>query len=569
MKYTFSEIPFSVPNFKEIKQKFESIDQAIQQASSKEEVLRNYDAYNDLVLEYSTLNSIATIKFYGDLSNEEAKKVYLQFDENNPILDPLSKSINRSLFNSPFKEALKEDLGQRFFELLEFEVKLYNPNIHAETARISQLCTQYEELASKANYSIDDKNYNEMGLMVLKTSGDRSIRKKAMEASTSFFYSNKKEIGDIFSELVKKRHEIAQKSGLQNYHDYSFIYYGRTGYNKQDIEHFRNHVAKHFKPLQERLMEIRKEELKLEQIKYYDLTVLFDSGSPRTYGSNEEKLNHAVEMYDKMSPQTGAVMRMMKEKELFDIDNRPNKLGGGFMSPLSYYKVPYIFTSFGGSSFDYTVLTHEFGHAFQYTHSLQSKYMLMNGPSLDAVETFSMAMEIFAYPYVPMYFKQDSSKFYLDHLKANIGQIINMSFGDEFQQMVYENVDWTDEDRNNAYLAMQQKYTIPADKDHNAYLIEGNDWKSNSHFVTIPFYYIDYGFAISIALQLYQIMKVDYQKALSIYIKLCENSAGLNLMKLIEITGLKSPFEEETIRELAEFLKGEVELAYANFKATK
>ncbi|MBK7959065.1 MAG: hypothetical protein IPK03_13805 [Bacteroidetes bacterium] len=62
-----------------------------------------------------------------------------------------------------------------------------------------------------------------------------------------------------------------------------------------------------------------------------------------------------------------------------------------------------------------------------------------------------------------------------------------MSFGDEFQQMVYENVDWTDEDRNNAYLAMQQKYTIPADKDHNAYLIEGNDWKSNSHFVTIPF----------------------------------------------------------------------------------
>ncbi|MBK7959066.1 MAG: hypothetical protein IPK03_13810 [Bacteroidetes bacterium] len=64
-------------------------------------------------------------------------------------------------------------------------------------------------------------------------------------------------------------------------------------------------------------------------------------------------------------------------------------------------------------------------------------------------------------------------------------------------------------------------------------------------------------------------MKVDYQKALDIYIKLCENSAGLNLMKLIEITGLKSPFEEETIRELAEFLKGEVELAYANFKATK
>ena len=55
----------------------------------------------------------------------------------------------------------------------------------------------------------------------------------------------------------------------------------------------------------------------------------------------------------------------MQDNELFDVESRPGKLSGGYMTSLPTYKAPFIFATWNNTSADVDVLTHECGHAFE------------------------------------------------------------------------------------------------------------------------------------------------------------------------------------------------------------
>ena len=55
----------------------------------------------------------------------------------------------------------------------------------------------------------------------------------------------------------------------------------------------------------------------------------------------------------------------MTEHELFDLDSKKGKAGGGYCTYIPKWRSPFIFSNFNNTSGDIDVLTHEAGHAFQ------------------------------------------------------------------------------------------------------------------------------------------------------------------------------------------------------------
>lgn len=130
---------------------------------------------------------------------------------------------------------------------------------------------------------------------------------------------------------------------------------------------------------------------------------------------------------------------MMTENELMDLVSKKGKQGGGYCTFLNDYKVPFIFSNFNGTSGDIDVLTHEAGHAFQVYESRDFAVPEYNWPTYESAEIHSMSMEFFTWPWMNLFFKEDTDKYKFDHLSSGLLFIPYGVAVDEFQHFVYAN----------------------------------------------------------------------------------------------------------------------------------
>lgn len=63
---------------------------------------------------------------------------------------------------------------------------------------------------------------------------------------------------------------------------------------------------------------------------------------------------------------------------------------------------------------------------------------------------------------------------------------------DDFQRQVYENPDWTPEERKAAWRKLEAEFRPHITFDGIPYLEEGTRWQYQMHIYETPFYYIDY-----------------------------------------------------------------------------
>lgn len=240
----------------------------------------------------------------------------------------------------------------------------------------------------------------------------------------------------------------------------------------------------------------------------------------------------------------------MLEHELMDLVNKPNKAGGGYCTYLSSYKAPYIFSNFNGTSHDIDVLTHEAGHAFQAFRSRNLTVDEYLSPTLEACEIHSMSMEFITWPWMQKYFGAQTDKYKYAHLTHALMFIPYGVAVDEFQHFIYANADATPAERNTAWRNIEKKYLPLRDYDGNEYLEGGGFWQRQMHIYRSPFYYIDYTLAQICAFQFWKKSRENLSVAMKDYITLCDAGGSMSFLKLVELAGLKSPFEETTMQEV-------------------
>lgn len=101
----------------------------------------------------------------------------------------------------------------------------------------------------------------------------------------------------------------------------------------------------------------------------------------------------------------------------------------------------------------------------------------------------------------------------------------------------------------------REKYLPHRNYEGNAYLEQGGFWHKQGHIIASPFYYIDYTLAQLCAFQFWKRSNEDFKSAWSDYLELCQAGGSKSFIKLVELAGLTSPFEDGCISSVI----GEIE----------
>ncbi|MEO6168488.1 MAG: M3 family oligoendopeptidase [Chitinophagales bacterium] len=545
----FSEITYLRPDLEHIRQQMNVLLQAFTKSASAPEQIGVIGTIYKLRAHFETMSNVANIRHTINTSDTFFEKEQDYFDNSYPIYLDLVSEFYKKLLSSSFRKELEERYGQQLFEIARLTLKTFSPEIIEDLQRENELTTEYTKLIAGAEIDFDGQKLNLSSMVPFKLSTDRSIRKAAHEKTDAFFKTNAAELDRIFDDLVKVRHTIALKLGLENFVMVGYMRMCRTDYDATMVKEFRKMVEEKIVPLVSALKERQGKRLGLNKLMYFDELLDYSTGNAKPHGSPDWIVNHAQQMYSELSPETGEFFRYMIDNELMDLVNKPNKASGGYCTFLSESRSPFIFSNFNGTSGDIDVLTHEAGHAFQTFCSRDLGLEEYFFPTSEAAEIHSMSMEFLTWPWMNLFFNGQTEKYKFAHLSHSL---IFLPYGvavDEFQHHIYENPELTSEERNTFWRSLEKKYLPHRVYEDNDFLESGGFWQRQAHIYKHPFYYIDYTLAQICAFQFWIKSTQNRKAAIEDYIRLCKEGGSKSFLKLVAVAGLKSPFDEAAVTE--------------------
>jgi len=549
----FEDLPLKKPSYKSIEKKLVSLISALKEAKDAKEglkVIRSLESYMDKV---QTQITVISIRYSLNTTDPVISKAQDAVDEMMPRVSNLINMWNKVLVKVPFRKELEEKLSPYYFVMIENSLKGFDEKIIPELIEINKLSSQYDRILGSAQIEFRGETYNLSQMGKFAKSLDRETRKEASIKVDEFFQENEKAIGDIYSQLVLLRDTCAKKLGYKNFIELGYLSLGRVDYDAKKVAGYRAQIAREVVPVCQKLYKKQAARLGIpfNKMATFDYNVSFLSGNPTPIGDTAYLVDAATKMYDDMSKESGEFFHFMKDHHLLDLDARPGKAPGGYMTYLPVYKFPFIFSNFNGTEGDVNVLTHEVGHAFQGYLSRNIKPGDFRSPTLESCEIHSMSMEFFAWPYMNLFFGKQDEKYRYSHLSEAIEFLPYGITIDEFQHWVYEHPTATHEERCAAYKEIEGRY-----EPHKHYIDEmpcfghGARWIRQSHVFGTPFYYIDYTLAQVVAFQFLVEMTKNQPKAWKKYVKLCKTGGKYPFVSLLEKNHLRNPFEEGNIHKV-------------------
>ncbi|WP_055667378.1 M3 family oligoendopeptidase [Desnuesiella massiliensis] len=546
----FSEFKYERPCMDQLEKKFDFLFNSFNEANSFEEQDKIMREINNLRREFESMANIVFIRHTIDTKDEFYEKEQNYFNEAIALYQGQVSRYYEILAKSKFRTELEAKWGQQFFNIAELTVKTFSTEIVEDLQLENKLSSEYTKIIASAKIMFEGEERNLSELAPFQLSKDREMRKKAHEARYNFFKDKEGEFDKIYDELVKVRTKIAKKLGFNNFVKLGYARMLRTDFNAAMVTNFRKAVLDYIVPLASKLYEGQRERLELKELKFYDEKLTFLSGNASPKGDVQWIIENGKIMYSELSEDTKEFFNFMLDSELMDLVSKKGKEDGGYCTYISKYKAPFIFSNFNGTSEDIDVLTHEAGHAFQVYSSREFEIPEYNFPTFESSEIHSMAMEFFTWPWMNLFFKEDTNKYKFAHLTENLLLIPYQVLVDEFQHFVYENPEATSEERKSRWRDLEKKYLPHRDYDGNDYLERGGYWHQQSHIFYTPFYYIDYALAQICAFQFWKKSIDNREESWKDYVNLCKEGGSKSFLKLIEVANLDSPFQEESIKTM-------------------
>ncbi|MCD4840143.1 M3 family oligoendopeptidase [Neobacillus sedimentimangrovi] len=552
---SFNDYTYVRPNLEEVKSKFNTALENFKKANTVDEQSKAMNEINKLRNDIGTMFNLCYIRHSIDTNDEFYKAEQDYMDEIGPEIEGLVTKYYQALTTSPFRKELEQKWGAQLFALAEGQLKTFKPEIVPLLQKENRLVTEYTKLVASAKINFEGEERTLAQIDPFIESTDREMRKRASEAKFGFFASHEAEFDRIYDELVKVRTAIAHALGYKNFVELGYYRMMRTDYNADMVANFRQQVKDFIVPIATKLKERQRERLGLDKLKYYDETINYQTGNATPKGNPEWIINNGQKMYKALSEETGEFFQFMQKNGLMDLVAKKGKASGGYCTYIENYKAPFIFANFNGTSGDIDVLTHEAGHAFQVYSSRHFEIPEYYWPTYEACEIHSMSMEFFTWPWMELFFKEETDKYKFSHLSDGL---LFLPYGvsvDEFQHWVYENPEATPKERKLKWREIEQKYLPHKDYDGFEYLENGGFWQRQGHIYSSPFYYIDYTLAQICAFQFWKRSRENWDEAWRDYVKLCKLGGSMSFLKLVEAANLISPFQDGCVQSVV----GEIE----------
>jgi len=542
------------PDIEDTGKRFAELISEFRNAESFEEADKIMDNINISRNDFESMRIIAFINYSNDTNNKSFTDEQDYFDNNTPLFTDFVMEYYKALVESKFRNELSEKYGIHLFEVAEISLKSFSHEIIDDMQKENHLASEYMKLKASAKIIFNGNEVNLQELEPFMESKDRDERHQAFLAYWKFFDDNKDEFDKIFDKLVFLRNDMGVKMGYKNYIELGYARMKRMDYNEEMVSRFRENVKKYIVPLAEKLREKQRMRLGLDKLMVYDLFYQFGSGNPTPKGDPEWIVDQGKTMYDELSPDTREFYDFMFENDLMNVFSRKGKADMGYCEYIPKYKSPYIFANMNGTDDDITVLTHEAGHAFQAYASRNFHFKEYTEPTMESAEIHSMSMEFLTYPWMNLFFKEDTDKFKYSHL---IGSINFLPYGvmvDDFQHWIYNNPSATPGERKTKWREMEKVYMPHLNYGEIDFLENGGRWQKQGHIYESPFYYIDYCLAQICAFQFWSKAihngNGEFKHALEDYIKLCEAGGSKPFLELLKLANLESPFEEGVIKNV-------------------
>lgn len=551
----FNDFKYVRPNMDEVEQTF---NVALEKFKNAANPARQDEAMKEIIAIQRTVDTafnICYIRHTVDTNDEFYKNEQDYLDEIQPLVQGLTTKYYEALVNSKFRTELENKWGKQLFDFAETQIKTFSPEVVEDLQLENKLSSEYTKLVASAKIMFEGEERTLAQLQPFMESKDRGMRKKANEVRFAFYKEHQEKFDELYDQLVKVRTRIAHKLGFKNFVELAYVRLSRTDYNAEMVANFRKQVKEHIVPLAVKLRERQAERIGIDSLKYYDESFSFKTGNAVPKGDPEWIIENGKKMYEELSEETKEFFNYMIDTNLMDLVAKKGKASGGYCTYISDYQAPFIFSNFNGTSGDIDVLTHEAGHAFQVYSSRHYEVPEYNWPTYEAAEIHSMSMEFFTWPWMELFFKEDTDKYKFSHLSE---ALLFLPYGvavDEFQHFVYENPGLTPAERNTAWREIEKKYMPLRDYDGNQYLEEGGFWQRQGHIYTTAFYYIDYTLAQICAFQFWKKSRENHEAAWADYLHLCKQGGSKPFTELVEVANLLSPFEEGTVESVI----GEIE----------
>ena len=503
------------------------------------------------------------IRMTCDTTNEELLQRFQYFaTEIEPKIAPFSNDLNKKLVNSEYVDQLD---GEKYFIYLRGvrkSLELFREeNIPLQT-EIQVEQQKYQSITGSMSVHIGNKEFTLEQAAVFLKDIDRARRREAWEKITARRLQDKDELNQLFDYLRVLRHKVALNAGFENFRDYMFQALGRFDYTPQDCYAFHEAIEREIVPILREQAEKRKEALKLDVLKPWDLDVDV-SGKPalKPFKSGDELIEKSIQCFSNINSYLGERLEIMKDNALFDVESRKGKAPGGYNYPLSETGAPFIFMNSANTFRDLTTMVHEGGHA---VHTFLTADLELNDfkhcPS-EVAELASMSMELISMDNWDVYFdnEEDLKRAKRDQLFDVLKTLPWVAVVDQFQHWIYTNPDHTDAGRTTAWMEIYEPFGAGFADWIGNQEAEANLWQKQLHIFEVPFYYIEYGMAQLGAIAVWKNYRENPEKGLQQYLDALKLGYTKTIKEIYETAGIRFDFSAGYVKELAEFVKAEMD----------
>jgi oligoendopeptidase F len=504
------------------------------------------------------------IRMTCDTANKELEEAFNFFYlEIQPQIQPYSDVLNKKLVDSPFVSSLDQDTYFTYLRNVKKNIELFREANIPIQAEINVLQQQYGQIAGKMMVEIDGKEFTLQQAAKYLEDPDRTKREEVYRKINDRRLLDKDSLDNLFTDLVRKRHQVAVNAGFENYRDYKFVEMGRFDYTPAQCEQFHEAVAQHVMPLVDEIFNAHQEKLQLDSLRPWDTEAEPIGIKPlQPFDGGQDLLNKSIACLNELDPFFADCIRKMESIKHLDLESRKGKAPGGYNMPLAESGAPFIFMNAAGQMSDVTTMVHESGHA---VHSFLAHPLALNGfkeyPT-EMAEVASMAMELFTMDHWHVFFsnEEDLKRAKRHHLERVITIFPWIATIDKFQHWIYENANHTVQERTEAWMNILNEFSSSAINYSGLMPYRNIGWQRQLHLFEVPFYYIEYGIAQLGAIGMWMQYKQDKKKAISNYTNALSLGGTKTLPELYKAAGLSFDFSPEKIKTLMDFVRQELSI---------
>ncbi len=502
------------------------------------------------------------IKMNIDTNDKELSEQFsFWIKEISPNTAPYTHKLNLKLVNSPYLKDLDQEKYRIYLRSVKKQIEIFRKDNIPLFTTMEEKQQEYGVISAKMSIEVDGKKMTMQKAALLLKSTDRAKREEIYNKISSRRLQDEKALDDLFDELISLRQQIAKNAGFDNYRDYMFSAMGRFDYTPKDCFNFHDAIAKEIVPIINSFEQKRKNKLGNESYKPWDTSVDTDGLPPlKPFNGGTELTDLSIECFNRLRPYFGECLSTMKAMKHLDLESKNGKAPGGFMYPLYEIGVPFIYMNAVGSQRDLVTMVHEGGHA---VHSFLSRYLSLtefkSTPS-EVAELASMAMELLTMDHWDVFYDNaaDLKRAKLEQLEKALETLPWVASIDKFQHWIYT-TKHTAKQRKEKWLSISNELgnqIIDWEGNEN---VHANLWQKQLHLYEVPFYYIEYGMAQLGAIAMWRSYKQLGEEGLDNYINALKLGYTKTIGEIYETAGIKFDFSAKYVKELANFIKKELE----------